>query len=67
MSKLGVRNIASYNERAASKRQEQGRAFLTRTVQTGFDDQGRPVYESEKPFDLNPCPSSSWWWTKWPT
>ncbi|WP_298744924.1 DNA translocase FtsK [uncultured Brevundimonas sp.] len=46
MSKLGVRNVASYNERARTA-QEKGEHF-ERTVQTGFDDQGRPVYESEK-------------------
>lgn len=46
MSKLGVRNIASYNERAREA-QAKGEHF-ERTVQTGFDDQGRPVYESEK-------------------
>ena len=46
MSKLGVRNIASYNERAREA-QEKGEHF-ERTVQTGFDEQGRPVYESEK-------------------
>jgi len=46
MSKLGVRNVASYNERAREA-QEKGEHF-ERTVQTGFDEQGRPVYESEK-------------------
>ncbi|MBU1347211.1 MAG: DNA translocase FtsK 4TM domain-containing protein [Alphaproteobacteria bacterium] len=46
MSKLGVRNVASYNERAVEA-QKKGEHF-ERTVQTGFDDQGRPVYESEK-------------------
>ncbi len=46
MSKLGVRNVASYNERARAA-QDKGEHF-ERTVQTGFDDQGRPVYESEK-------------------
>jgi len=46
MSKLGVRNVASYNERAIEA-QKKGEHF-ERTVQTGFDDQGRPVYESEK-------------------
>jgi S-DNA-T family DNA segregation ATPase FtsK/SpoIIIE len=46
MSKLGVRNVASYNERARAA-QEKGEHF-ERTVQTGFDDDGRPVYESEK-------------------
>jgi len=46
MSKLGVRNIASYNERAREA-VAKGEHF-ERTVQTGFDEQGRPVYESEK-------------------
>ncbi|HRO33383.1 MAG TPA: DNA translocase FtsK 4TM domain-containing protein, partial [Brevundimonas sp.] len=46
MSKLGVRNIASYNERAREA-QAKGEHF-ERTVQTGFDDAGRPIYESEK-------------------
>jgi S-DNA-T family DNA segregation ATPase FtsK/SpoIIIE len=46
MSKLGVRNIASYNDRARAAI-EKGEHF-ERTVQTGFDEQGRPVYESEK-------------------
>ncbi|MGV3580339.1 DNA translocase FtsK 4TM domain-containing protein [Brevundimonas sp.] len=46
MSKLGVRNVASYNERA-KEAQAKGEHF-ERTVQTGFDDQGRPVFESEK-------------------
>ncbi|HMO44190.1 MAG TPA: DNA translocase FtsK, partial [Phenylobacterium sp.] len=46
MSKIGVRNVASYNERAkeAAARGE----HFERTVQTGFDDNGRPVYESER-------------------
>jgi len=46
MSKIGVRNIASYNERAKGAA-EKGEHF-ERTVQTGFDDNGRPIYESEK-------------------
>ena len=46
MSKLGVRNIGGYNDRAREA-QAKGEHF-ERTVQTGFDDQGRPVYESEK-------------------
>jgi S-DNA-T family DNA segregation ATPase FtsK/SpoIIIE len=46
MSKLGVRNVASYNDRAREA-QAKGEHF-ERTVQTGFDEQGRPVYESEK-------------------
>jgi S-DNA-T family DNA segregation ATPase FtsK/SpoIIIE len=46
MSKIGVRNVAGYNERAREA-QAKGEHF-ERTVQTGFDDAGRPVYESEK-------------------
>ena len=46
MSKIGVRNVAGYNEkvREAAARGE----HFERTVQTGFDDAGRPIYESEK-------------------
>jgi S-DNA-T family DNA segregation ATPase FtsK/SpoIIIE len=51
MSKIGVRNIAGYNEKAVEA-QARGEHFV-RTVQTGFDDQGRPIYEEEK---LNPEP-----------
>jgi len=46
MSKIGVRNVASYNERA-KEAAAKGEHF-ERTVQTGFDDGGRPIYESEK-------------------
>jgi S-DNA-T family DNA segregation ATPase FtsK/SpoIIIE len=46
MSKIGVRNIAGYNEKAIEA-QRSGEHFV-RTVQTGFDDAGRPVYEEEK-------------------
>jgi len=46
MSKIGVRNVASYNERAREAL-ARGEHF-ERTVQTGFDETGRPVYESEK-------------------
>ena len=46
MSKIGVRNIASYNERA-KEALAKGEHF-ERTVQTGFDDAGRATYESEK-------------------
>lgn len=46
MAKIGVRNIAGYNERAheALARKE----HFVRTVQTGFNEQGRPIYEEEK-------------------
>jgi S-DNA-T family DNA segregation ATPase FtsK/SpoIIIE len=46
MSKIGVRNVTGYNERAVESRAK-GEHFV-RTVQTGFDDQGRPVYEEEQ-------------------
>jgi len=46
MSKIGVRNVASYNERA-KEALAKGEHF-ERTVQTGFDEAGRPMYESEK-------------------
>ena len=46
MSKIGVRNVAGYNERAVEA-QAKGEHFV-RTVQTGFDEQGRPIYEEEK-------------------
>ena len=46
MSKIGVRNVASYNERAREAAAK-GEHF-ERTVQTGFDDGGRAIYESEK-------------------
>ena len=41
--------------------------MLKRTVQTGFDrETGKPIYEDEV-LELEPCPTSSWWWTKSPT
>jgi S-DNA-T family DNA segregation ATPase FtsK/SpoIIIE len=46
MSKIGVRNVAGYNEKA-KEAMAKGEHFV-RTVQTGFDDAGRPVYEEEK-------------------
>jgi S-DNA-T family DNA segregation ATPase FtsK/SpoIIIE len=53
MSELGVRNIASYNERLAQAKAKDEK--LGRTVQTGFDEGGKPIYE-ERPVDLNPLP-----------
>ena len=46
MSKIGVRNVAGYNERAREAAAK-GEHF-ERTVQTGFDDRGQAIYESEK-------------------
>jgi len=46
MSKIGVRNVASYNERAAEALAAD--ECFVRTVQTGFDDGGKPIYEEER-------------------
>jgi S-DNA-T family DNA segregation ATPase FtsK/SpoIIIE len=51
MSKISVRNIGGYNERAREAIAK-GEHFV-RTVQTGFDEQGLPVYDEER---LNPEP-----------
>ena len=46
MSKIGVRNVAGYNEKA-KEAMAKGEHFV-RTVQTGFDESGRAIYEEEK-------------------
>ena len=53
MSQLGVRNVAGYNARIAEavKKGE----TLMRRVQTGFDDDGRPIME-ELPLSMEPLP-----------
>ncbi len=51
MSKIGVRNIGGFNDKA-NEAKAKGEHFV-RTVQTGFDETGKPVYEEEK---LNPEP-----------
>jgi len=53
MSKLGVRNIAGYNQRLSEARRK-GEVLL-RKVQTGFDEDGKPVFE-EQPLDLKSLP-----------
>ena len=54
MAKMGVRNIAGYNERLAEARTKG--EVLTRRVQTGFDaETGKPVFEEEQ-LDLAPLP-----------
>ncbi len=54
MSKVGVRNIDSYNQRLAEARAK-GEVIL-RKIQTGFDpDTGKPVFE-DQPLDLAPLP-----------
>ena len=53
MSQMGVRNITGYNQRLAdaTKRGEE----LTRRVQTGFDETGKPVHE-DQPLSMDPLP-----------
>lgn len=46
MSKIGVRNVASFNERAKATAAE-GKNFI-RKVQTGFDETGQPIFEVEE-------------------
>jgi len=53
MSKLGVRNIAGYNARLAEAKKKG--ETLTRRVQTGFDEAGKPIFE-EQPLDTDPLP-----------
>ncbi|MEG3616921.1 DNA translocase FtsK 4TM domain-containing protein [Magnetovibrio sp. PR-2] len=53
MSQMGVRNITGYNQRLgdAAKKGE----VLTRRVQTGFDEAGKPVHE-DQPLSMDPLP-----------
>ena len=53
MSQMGVRNITGYNQRLseAAKKGE----VLTRTVQTGFDEDGKPINE-EQPLSMDQLP-----------
>jgi len=53
MSNVGVRNIAGYNTKIveAAKNGE----VLTRRIQTGFDDDGKPIYE-DMPLGSDPLP-----------
>ena len=54
MSKLGVRNIDGFNARVAEAKQRG--EVITRTVQTGFDQEtGEAIYEDEM-MDLDPLP-----------
>ncbi len=53
MCKLGVRNITGFNQKV-SRAKVQGRP-LTRTVQTGFDEDGEAIYEREE-IDDSPMP-----------
>jgi DNA segregation ATPase FtsK/SpoIIIE, S-DNA-T family len=53
MSKLGVRNITGYNARLAEAKKK-GETLL-RKVQTGFDEEGKPIFE-DQPLNLEPLP-----------
>lgn len=53
MSQIGVRNVAGFNARLVEA-QKNGET-LTRRVQTGFDDEGKPVYE-DQPIANEPLP-----------
>ncbi len=54
MSKVGVRNIAGFNERV--EQAEKKGETLSRTVHTGYDEEsGEPVYETEE-LDYEPMP-----------
>jgi len=53
MSQIGVRNIAGFNARLVEA-QKNGET-LTRRVQTGFDTEGKPVYE-DQPIANEPLP-----------
>ncbi|MDP6707970.1 MAG: DNA translocase FtsK 4TM domain-containing protein [Alphaproteobacteria bacterium] len=53
MARLGVRNIHGYNQRLAEAKA--AGEEITRTVQTGFDETGAPVFEAQT-LDLEPMP-----------
>ena len=53
MSQLGVRNIDGYNARIAEATRKG--EVLSRRVQTGFDPEGRPVFE-DQPLGTEPLP-----------
>ena len=53
MSTLGVRNIRGYNEKIAEAVRN-GKP-MTRRVQTGFDEAGKPIVE-EQQLDMRPLP-----------
>ncbi len=54
MSKVGVRNIAGFNQKVLEAAENND--VLSRTVHTGYDEEtGEPVYETEE-FDFEPMP-----------
>lgn len=53
MSQMGVRNISGYNARLKEARSKG--EVLTRTVQTGFCGEGKPIYE-DQPLAMDALP-----------
>ena len=53
MAQMNVRNIGGYNQKVEELRKT-GKPYK-RTVQTGFDEDGKPIYE-EQEIDLKPLP-----------
>ena len=53
MAQMNVRNISGYNQKVEELRKT-GKPYI-RTIQTGFDDEGKPIYE-EQEMDLKPLP-----------
>ncbi|MDR1693766.1 MAG: DNA translocase FtsK 4TM domain-containing protein [Lactobacillaceae bacterium] len=53
MAKVNVRNIQGYNKKLEELKESNEK--MTRTIQTGFDEDGRPIYE-EQELDLTPLP-----------
>ena len=53
MSKMNVRNIEGYNQKVSEARRK-GQIIMN-TVQTGFDDNGKPIFD-EEPMNLDPFP-----------
>jgi len=50
---MGVRNIGGYNARLAEAKKKN--EVLNRTIQTGFDEDGKPIYE-EQPLPTDALP-----------
>ena len=53
MAQMNVRNISGYNQKVEELRKT-GKPYI-RTIQTGFDDEGHPIYEQQE-MDLKPLP-----------
>ena len=53
MAQMNVRNISGYNQKIEELKKT-GKPYI-RTIQTGFDEDGKPIYE-EQEIDLKPLP-----------